>query len=99
MGPGDYGRSGVRARPRPEGLAAQVAAARGAGGGGKRATPSAWIWRPAGPTAAGGQGPPHGSRLPAVLSKSSPETVPLCALRPRAKVDQLGPCPSKQEEK
>ncbi|CAO2149618.1 unnamed protein product [Urochloa humidicola] len=40
---GGYGRSGVRARPRPEGLADQVAAACGAGGGGRRARPSAWI--------------------------------------------------------
>ncbi|CAN6343077.1 unnamed protein product, partial [Urochloa humidicola] len=54
MEPGDYGLSGVRARPRPEGFAAHVAAARGAGSGGKRATPSVWIRRPAGPTATAG---------------------------------------------
>ncbi|CAN6328628.1 unnamed protein product, partial [Urochloa humidicola] len=54
MEPGDYGLSGVRERPRPAGFAAQVAAARGAAGVGKRATPSAWIRRPAGLTAAAG---------------------------------------------
>ncbi|CAO2187649.1 unnamed protein product, partial [Urochloa humidicola] len=84
---GDYGCSGVRAGPRPEGLAAQVAAACG---GGRRARPSAWISRqPAGPAAAaGGRGPPHGSRRPAASGKSrkpySAALLLFTSLRPAA---------------
>ncbi|CAO2042969.1 unnamed protein product [Urochloa humidicola] len=52
---GDYGCSGVRARPRPEGLAAQVTAACGAGGGGRRARPCAWISAACGAGGGGGR--------------------------------------------